>query len=153
MKRTFVGGLLACLFFAGQLLAAEGWLSDLDEGKTLAAEEGKYMLVDFTGSDWCHWCKKLDGEVFKKDAWKEYAGENLVQVSLDFPRRKKQSAEVKARNQEWMKEYGVRGFPTIFIMDPQGEVVAQTGYQQGGAQNYIKHVTSLINEHKAKSEG
>ncbi len=150
MKRGFIGGVLLTLILAGSLLAGENWLDNLDTAKSQAAEEGKYVLVDFTGSDWCHWCKKLDGEVFEQKTWKEFAQENLVQVALDFPRKKAQTDEVKARNRQWMNEYGVRGFPTIFLLDPQGNKVAQTGYQKGGAKNYIQHVNQLINEHKSK---
>ena len=53
--------------------------------KTQAKAENKKILLDFTGSDWCGWCKKLEAEVFSQQAWKDYAAKHLVLVELDFP--------------------------------------------------------------------
>ena len=41
------------------------WYQNYNQAKELAKKENKYMLMDFTGSDWCPWCKKLSKEVFK----------------------------------------------------------------------------------------
>ena len=40
--------------------AGEGWLPDLGPALELAREQDKDVLVDFTGSDWCGWCIRLD---------------------------------------------------------------------------------------------
>ena len=64
----------------------EGWLDDLEKAKAQAKAENKKILLDFTGSDWCGWCKKLDKEVFSQQAWKDYAAKHLVLVEVDFPR-------------------------------------------------------------------
>ena len=37
--------------------------------------------------------------------------------------------EAKKQNQGLMNKYGVRGFPTILILDPEGNLVQRTGYQ------------------------
>ena len=54
------------LAFAGD----EAWLTDYKKATAQAEEEDKPILVDFTGSDWCGWCIRLDKEVFSKDAFK-----------------------------------------------------------------------------------
>ena len=41
-----------------------GWTDDYDVALKRAAAENKLVLADFSGSDWCGWCKKLDKEVF-----------------------------------------------------------------------------------------
>ncbi len=46
------------------------------------------VLLDFTGSDWCPWCIRLDKEIFSTSEFKDYAKENLVLVELDFPQGK-----------------------------------------------------------------
>ncbi|MGB5896232.1 MAG: thioredoxin family protein, partial [Ignavibacteriaceae bacterium] len=99
---------------------------------------------NFTGSDWCKWCFKLSDEVFSKDAFKEYADENLILVKLDFPRSISQSSETKAYNQSLAQKYGVQGFPTIIIFNSQGKPVAKTGYRTGGAANYVSHIKSFL---------
>jgi thioredoxin-related protein len=97
-------------------------------------------MLDFTGSDWCGWCIKLKKEVFSQEAFQEYAESELVLVELDFPRNKLQSDELKAQNQALAQKYGVRGFPTIILLSPEGELIARTGYRPGGAEAYVAHL-------------
>ncbi len=120
------------------------WMTDLNEAQQLATENGKPILVNFTGSDWCKWCIKLGKEVFSQQEFTDYATENLILVTLDFPRRTHQPQEVKERNQNYASQYKVRGFPTIMLLEANGDVIAQTGYQQGGAASYVRHLESLL---------
>ena len=120
------------------------WLTKIDEAQTLARETGSNIFVHFTGSDWCHWCKKLKSEVYDKDAFINYVSENLVTVKLDFPRNISQSDETKVYNQEQARKYGIRGFPTVLLLDASGNEIARTGYQRGGAEKYVQHIKSLL---------
>lgn len=140
---------IVCVTFLGLASAAvagEGWMTDFAAAKEKAKAEDKPMLLDFTGSDWCGWCIKLDKEVFDKAVFKEYAEAELILVELDFPKNKPQSAELKAQNEKLSKQYGVRGFPTILILSPDGELIKQTGYQRGGAEAYVEHIEEILSE-------
>jgi thioredoxin-related protein len=129
--------------------AADGWMTDFEKAKAKAKADNKYMLVDFSGSDWCGWCIKLDKEVFSKKAFQEYAKDNLVLVLADFPRDKsKQSEEVQKQNEQMKKDFPIRGFPTVFILSPEGKTLAKTGYQEGGPDAYVEHIKKLIAEAK-----
>jgi len=133
-------------FFTGTaLLAGNSWMTDFQAAQEKAVEEEKPMLLDFTGSDWCGWCIKLKKEVFSKEAFQTYAAENLILVELDFPRNKPQSDELKAQNQALAEKYGIRGFPTIILLSPEGEVIGQTGYRRGGPEAYVEHLQELLN--------
>lgn len=133
--------------------AADGWKTDFEKAKATAKAENKHILIDFSGSDWCGWCVKLDKEVFSKEAFKEYAKDNLVLVLADFPRDKsKQSDELKKQNEKLMKEYGVRGFPTVFILNPEGKTIDKTGYQAGGPEAYVAYIKKAIAESKSKTK-
>lgn len=112
-------------------------MTDFEAAQAKAAAEQKPMLLDFTGSDWCGWCIKLDKEVFSQEAFQNYAAEALVLVELDFPRGKDQSAKLKAQNKALAEKYGIRGFPTILILSPEGELIEKTGYRRGGAESYV----------------
>jgi len=131
-------------------IAAEGWLTDYDAAVAKAKAEKKTILLDFTGSDWCGWCIKLDKEVFSQKAFKEYADKNLVPVVLDFPRKKEQSEEIKKQNRELQKKYKIRGYPTIILVNSEGKEIARTGYQRGGAEKYVEHLKTLIGEGKTE---
>lgn len=116
------------------------WYGTIEEAVQVATSEDKQILVQFTGSDWCKWCIKLNNEVFYQDDFEAYAKENMVLVKLDFPRSVPQSDAVKEYNRSIATKYGVRGFPTILLMDKEGNVVLQTGYQPGGAKAYVDHI-------------
>jgi|AP12_2_1047962.scaffolds.fasta_scaffold76387_1 thioredoxin-related protein len=120
------------------------WSSNLEQAIELAKKENKAVLVNFTGSDWCKWCFKLRDEVFNQNEFKKYADENLVLVMIDFPRNKVQSNETRMYNQSIAQKFGIQGFPTIIIIDENGTPVAKTGYQPGGAANYVNHIKSFL---------
>jgi uncharacterized protein YyaL (SSP411 family) len=132
MKRILSALLFCCL--AGTLLAADpSWLTSLPDAKAKAEKEKKLLLLDFTGSDWCGWCKKLDAETFSKPEFAEYASKHLVLVQVDFPANKPQSDELKAANKALGIKYGISGYPTLLAMKPDGTVVwKQVGYLEGG---------------------
>ncbi|MFT5286476.1 MAG: thioredoxin-related protein [Planctomycetota bacterium] len=121
------------------------WVSDYDVAVKLAKEQGKDLLVDFTGSDWCGWCIKLDEEVFAHEEFLTYATANYVLVALDYPRKDEAMARVPnpARNQELAQLHGVEGFPTILLMTATGDVFGRTGYAPGGPKAYVQHLTEL----------
>jgi len=120
------------------------WESNLEQAIEQAKKENKAVLVNFTGSDWCIWCKRLSSEVFQQEAFKNYADDNLVLVMLDFPKNIEQSSETQAYNRSLAQKYGIQGFPTILIFNDQGKLVAQTGYQPGGPEKYIEHIKSYL---------
>jgi thioredoxin-related protein len=121
------------------------WQTDFAAAEAKAKAENKLMLVDFTGSDWCGWCKKLVAEVFSKDAFKSEAPKKFVLVELDYPTpAKKQTDELKKQNKDLLAKYKVQGYPTILVMDADGKVVAKTGYRQGGPDEYVKHLAMFV---------
>jgi len=124
---------------ATSLRAAElTWQTNFAEASKQAAQEHKYMLLDFTGSDWCPWCIKMDKEVFAGSQFSDFAAKNLVLVKVDFPRKTAQSPAEKNQNEDLAKKYGIEGFPTYVLLDPSGkEVRRQVGYLQGGATAFI----------------
>jgi protein disulfide-isomerase len=132
------------LFWIGGMSAGQvAWHENYAEALQLAKAQDKKVLVDFTGSDWCGWCIKLDGEIFSKEAFIEYAEENLILVKLDFPRKKEQSDDIKSQNQKLMGEYGVRGFPTIVVLNAGGHEIGRLGYMRGGPDGFVKAVKEL----------
>lgn len=141
--------IVAALSVSAGAMAADGWMTDFEKAKAVAKEKNVPILIDFSGSDWCGWCIKLDKEVFQKEAFKDYAKDNLVLVLADFPSDKsKQSDELQAQNDKLAKEFGVKGFPTVYLLSADGKPLAKTGYQAGGPEAYVTHVKKLVAEAK-----
>ena len=143
MKTIFCAMMIAMTFVTATV-AENLWGTNFEAAKEAAAERGVPILVDFTGSDWCGWCIRLKEEVFEKDAFLEYAKENLVLLELDFPMQTELPEELREQNEELRERYQIRGFPTILLLDAEGEELARTGYQAGGPEKYIEHLQELL---------
>jgi thioredoxin-related protein len=130
--------LLALSPVASVLGESLAWQTDYAAAQSAATQQNKYILLDFTGSDWCPYCIKMDKEVFAKPAFSTFADQKLILVKLDFPRKANQSAAEKSQNEELAKKYSIEGFPTYVLLDPSGkEVRRQVGYLEGGPQAFI----------------
>ena len=129
--------------------AAEGhgdWLVSYEEAVAKAKQENKLILADFTGSDWCGWCIKLKKEVFHTAEFKEWAKANVVLLELDFPKSKPQPEEIKQQNQALLKKHGVRGFPTILFLTPEGASAGKLGYLPGGPTAWIAKAQEIVSQ-------
>ena len=137
MKKLILG--VVAGFALWQASAADlSWQTDVPKALAQAKTEKKLVLLDFTGSDWCSWCKKLDADTFNQPEFATYAKDHLVLVTVDFPNHKEQSAELKAANEALQKKYSVQGFPTLVALKPDGTVAWQNvGYLEGGPKALI----------------
>src|SRR6267142_5359037 len=106
------------------------WLTDLPKAQEQARAEKKLVMLDFTGSDWCGWCIKLNKEVFSQPEFADYAKKNLVLVEVDFPNKPLPEALKKA-NRALQQKYKIEGFPTIIVLDGDGKKVGELGYEPG----------------------
>ncbi|WCJ60559.1 thioredoxin family protein [Fontisphaera persica] len=131
MKKLILA--ITAILVAGWVGAAElNWETDFDAAVAKAKKENKLVFINFTGSDWCGWCKKLDAEVLSTPEFKEFAAKNLVLLYVDFPAKKELPAAQKKANEELKKKYGVRGFPTIVVLNGQGDkVYEKVGFMAG----------------------
>ena len=100
------------------------WTMDYDAALKLAGEKQLPVLLNFTGSDWCGWCKLMDRSVFSQTQWQEFARREMVLVTLDFPRNPNiVPAKYVGRNENLRVAYGVEGFPTYMVVDSDGKTV------------------------------
>ena len=114
-------GTAAILSLTVAAQADEGWVVDFEKAKAQAAKEGKSILMEFTGSDWCPPCKSLHANVLSKDVFKTEMPKNFVLLKLDSPRDKsKQTPEEIEQYKVLSAKYGIQGVPTIFLADAKG---------------------------------
>ena len=131
---------------------AQGWMVDINKAYDESKRTGKPIMANFTGSDWCGWCKKLKAEVFDKPAFKTWSKKTVVLVEFDFPSRFQIPQKYKEQNTGLQQVFKVSGYPTIWVFnldkDENGqykiEALGKTGYVKGlsafteGVNNMIK---------------
>ncbi len=134
------------------------WLEDMEVAKAKAAYFGKDLLIDFTGSDWCGWCIRLDKEIFSKEAFQTKASKEFVFIKLDFPRGKKQAERIAKQNSqiasEFVSKYGYdQSFPAIYLATAERIAYARTGYQSMAPGEYAETLIAARHDHdKPKKE-
>ena len=133
--------------------AKEGWLVDLDEAYAVSHKSGKPIMANFTGSDWCGWCKKLDADVFSKPEFQEWAKKNVVLLELDFPRRFQIPEKNRGQNAAMQQALQVTGYPTVWVLNLnkdaasgqyQIDALGKTGYTPT-ADQFITTVDKFVN--------
>jgi len=131
MKRLLLG-LVGILGFA-VLAAAPGWLASYAQAQKFAAKTKRPILINFTGSDWCGWCKRMQRETLGTREFLHFASSNLLLVELDFPNNIPQPAELRKASAAVKDQFRVDGFPTYVLVDADGrELGRQVGYLKGG---------------------
>lgn len=105
------------------------WMTDAEAAKAKAAAEGKAVLVEFTGSDWCHFCIVQRRRVLDTPAFEAWGADKFVYLEVDLPRRTRLPEHLLKQNNALVKQYKVGGFPTILVMDAAGHALG--GYTGG----------------------
>jgi thioredoxin-related protein len=144
LRLGLMAGFCLCVPFALHAQSKAGWGANQAQALQKAKSENKLVLLDFTGSDWCSWCQKMDKEVFSTPEFQQYAKQHLELVEVDFPHAKSLAADVKKQNDDLQQQYGIQGFPTIVVLNADGKKVGEfEGYQEGGAQAFIDQLAKL----------
>jgi len=111
-----------CAFAEVGKSTPKGFSDDFDASVKAAEKSGKNLWVLFTGSDWCYWCKKLEKDVISNPEFAVEGAKKFELVFLDFPQDKSRvRKELQNRNRELAAKYGIRGYPSIVLIDAKGE--------------------------------
>ena len=83
----------------------------LEQALAKAKLSGKPVLADISAI-WCPSCRKLDNQVLAVPSVQQAIEENFVFTRIEFESEEGQRVQEK---------YGVKGFPTLLILDSSGE--------------------------------
>lgn len=151
MKRIISILFLTLVMSINSFAQKQTWHTDVNEALEIAVKENKKVMLFFTGSDWCGWCIKLQNEVFKTSDFEKWSND-VVLVELDFPKRTPQDETLKAQNQQLQSMFKVRGYPSVYFVNPEkmpdGKMnlnnLGKTGYVKGGASEWLKVANNII---------
>lgn len=143
-RATGFAAVVGMLIFSTSMAeASKPWLTDLNEGKRLASEQGKDLLINFTGTEWCGPCMEFESYVLDKPGFAP-AGEHFILVELEFPAAEEDlPQEVREAYIAWKNRYGIHAFPTVILADAAGLPYAITGHLGLGPEEYVRHLSAL----------
>src|ERR1035441_2064746 len=116
MKKTILVFLFAVGFYATEAQELV-WTNSLDKAIDISSKTNKPIMLFFTGSDWCGWCKRLQNEVFKQPEFVAWAKNNVVLMEVDFPKSTSLPEDIKEQNGKLQQFFGVSGFPTVWLVN------------------------------------
>ena len=124
-------------------IAPGRWTTDYAAALNQAKAQKRKVFLLFTGSDWCPWCQRLEGEILSTSTFVAYAKSDLVLVMLDFPRETQQPPQIAAQNQQLQQQYSIGGYPSVIVLNSAGQKVGTLGYQEGGPGPFINRLKGM----------
>lgn len=121
------------------------WVTDVETAFKLSKKTDKPVFAFFTGKKWCGWCKKLVAQVLSKPEFAKYANENYIMLELDFPRRDR--SKITPEMVQLSRQFGVKGYPTVLLLDHKKNLLGRTGYKPMTPAQYIQHLEGLVASH------
>jgi len=89
------------------------WQDYSDERVEQAVKMGKPVIIDFY-ADWCAPCRELEQITFQHPEILKLAENDFVMIKVDLTRKG------NPINENLLREYDVRGVPTVVFLDRQG---------------------------------
>lgn len=139
MKKLFLSILLLFSTFS----FSQDWKYNFEEAKQIASEEGKNIIIVFSGSDWCAPCIKLDKNIWQSEVFQKEASKEWIIVRADFPRKKANtlSKEQTDHNRMLADKFNQEGsFPLVVILDKNGKLLGKMGFKNVSPEEYIKMI-------------
>ena len=128
------------------LMMAQKWESNWSDAAALAEKKHQNVVLVFSGSDWCAPCIKLDKSIWQSSEFQDYAKDHWTMLRVDFPRKKANQLpeEQKNKNALLAEKYNKNGyFPLVLVLDPNGNILGQTGYKNISVKEYIALLKSF----------
>lgn len=129
-----------------------GWIEDYKAARAVSAQQQRDLLISFVCTDGSEYTKRMYAEIYDQPEFKDYAKKNLVLLKVDFPsdpaNLAKQSKELQEQNRLLAEMYGVRGYPTVVVLNPKGQKILDGKYMKGGAPVFISEMKKQIMKDK-----
>ena len=109
--------------------------------------KNKYLLLYFSGSDWCKPCIQLNKNILETETFSDYAKGKFIPVKLDFPKMKKNKLPKNSVtiNENLAEKYNPNGvFPLLVFLDRNDKMIGFTGFTDVSPQAYISLIDNII---------
>jgi thiol-disulfide isomerase/thioredoxin len=139
MKNSYEGKQLKAMIATGNGSKAPEFSQADTSGVmvSLSSFRGKYVLLDFWGS-WCVFCRKESPNLIKNFEKYKDKGFTIISIAADDDKKKWMGAihkdnvgrwthlsDLKGMKNEVSKLYFINGYPSNFLIGPDGKIIAQ----------------------------
>lgn len=119
------------------------WLRNYEEAVAQSQATGKPIVILFTGTSWCPACMKLEREVLTKPEFAQAVGNRFIFVKAEFPDYAEE-AIMRSPYYSLIKSHGIEAFPTMVIVNANGQRLYTVNYQAGGPGVYINELLQKL---------
>lgn len=111
------------------------WESSYTTAHAKSVEDGKPMLLFFTGSDWSGLAMKMKNEVLESPSFQKKISSQFHCVEIDFPVHTPLPLAQQEVNLSLKRHFRIEEYPILLLLDPQEREIARIGYlPEGGEQ-------------------
>lgn len=121
------------------------WLKSYSEAVALSQSTSKPIAILFTGTGWCPACMKLEREVITHPQFAQTVGKKFVFLKAEFPDYS-ESAVMASPYKPLIDRYGISAFPTIIVINANGQQLYTINYRQGGPQAYAQEMLQKLSQ-------
>ena len=116
---------------------------NVDAAKSVAKEQGREIMLEFTGKEWCPPCIHLRTKIMETAEFEKAVGDKYVLVEVVFPRLPSAVAaipkEQRNANEQLLVHHRIEtGLPTVLLLDPEGLPYAQIAGARRTTAEYLK---------------
>lgn len=117
--------------------------ANVEAAMPLAKEQGRDIMLEFTGKEWCPPCIHLRTKILETAEFEQAVGDKYVLVEVVFPRLPSAVAaipeEQRNANEKLLVHHRIEtGLPTVLLLDAQGFPYAQVAGARRTTAEYLK---------------
>jgi len=103
--------------------------NSFSKGLEQSKASGKKMVVSVY-TDWCSWCKKMEGSTFKDQKVVDLLKKKYVSVKLNAESKSQTKYQEQSYTEQQLSQaFGIKGYPaTIFLDEKQNPITVVPGY-------------------------
>lgn len=121
------------------------WLRSYSDAVALSQSTSKPIVILFTGTGWCPACMKLERTVLNHPEFAQALNQKFVFLKAEFPDYS-EPAVMASPYKPLLDRYGINAFPTIVVVNANGQMLYTVNYREGGPQIYIQELLQKLSQ-------
>lgn len=121
------------------------WLRSYADAVALSQSTSRPIVILFTGTGWCPACMKLERQVITRPEFAQAVGQKFVFLKAEFPDYSEGSV-MASPYKPLLDRYGVDAFPTIVVVNANGQQLFTVNYREGGPQMYAQELLQKLQQ-------